>query len=339
MARLQCLRFDQAGWAELGLETPSASHFVGVRDGALTHYYRPSQSAFFEDLAESTPEQDAETLRRLAKMIDALPHSLRECFDRRFASSNDVDERADERVLAKSRLECEVKQEVRGKLVNDKYRTTFVWYDESEVQALLKVLSDPESGWALFAVDSNITNAMRPTMVKLYVGLDISNKTESDAPLDRWDVQWKERRCPLEIAVMHHDTLQMVRQADLHSVYRMMRLNDAMRRYHTLAAAEKAVAERESSRRSYVLKGWRAELARAVRALQAGNCTRLMQAVSALVTELRRRPPAVARPATHTKSSAAETFKEAKRRMRELLKIDQNGNSLARQGSESAYEL
>jgi hypothetical protein len=155
VARLQCLRFDQAGWAELGLETPSASHFVGVRDGALTHYYRPSQSAFFEDLAESTPEQDAETLRRLAKMIDTLPHSLRECFDRRFASSNDVDERADERVLAKSRLECEVKQEVRGKLVNDKYRTTFVWYDESEVQALLKVLSDPESGWALFAVDSN----------------------------------------------------------------------------------------------------------------------------------------------------------------------------------------
>jgi len=346
-------RFTQQEWDDLGIYQLSASHYVGVNiEGSPdVHYYRPSQTAFFETLAQSTPEQDAEVLRRLGAKINALadppgarlPSSLVECFAARSKKG--------EVVTAKSQMECEVKQQIRGKLVNDKYRATFVWSEEAQVEALLKVLSDPQSGWTLSACDTNITNAMRPAMLKLYVGLDI---WEGDAPAQSgvsglsasWQASWKKRRCPLEVAVLHEDSLQMMREADLHDVYRMLRINETMRTHLRRTQDEQAAAARASARRlNLSTEAWHAELARARRAFTNGNWAPMWKALGAVCAHFSKRAQAAAEgtakakkaACTYEKLSASETFKKTKNAFRKLLAIDSEGDPVP--GTEAKYVL
>ena len=121
--------------------------------------------------------------------------------------------------------------------MNDKYRATFCYTDEAQLKALLSVLTDPQSGWTLFSADTNFNNATRPSNLKLYVAFELDG--------------WRERRCPLEVAVMKLETLDMIRRADLHRVYRMMRLNETLRALHQAVLEdedENALASRQLPR-------------------------------------------------------------------------------------------
>ena len=388
-------------WARL-FDSVKAMDFVKLIDGAHSHYYQPSQTAFFEHLAKSTAMQDQKILGRLTDRIESLAvaflcelrqvlrEKLNEKIDEKIDETidkeivkivdgydeDDVDlsalkesiqkklvnekYRMDEeqveahvdlsarllskcfpllkngqhRVLAKSDIECELKQSIRKKLVNDKYRTTFVYTHEEQVEALLRVLCDPENKLWVYAVDTNIANDTRPKMVKLHLGIS--------AILDR-DEQWKTPRCPLEVALLHKDSQEMLRSSDMHAVYRLMRINETLRNLHRLVEQEEAEAARTRNTMSSKQIEWQLSFARAARRVRRSFHARSwskMCSDAVKLLEMSVQVPMTAcmellsccRPAvqverkTYQNVSAAEEFKDIKSKLRELMAVDSNGD-------------
>jgi len=238
------------------------------------------------------------------------------------------------RVLAKSDIECELKQSIRKKLVNDKYRTTFVYTHEEQVEALLRVLCDPENKLWVYAVDTNIANDTRPKMVKLHLGIS--------AILDR-DEQWKTPRCPLEVALLHKDSQEMLRSSDMHAVYRLMRINETLRNLHRLVEQEEAEAARTRNTMSSKQIEWQLSFARAARRVRRSFHARSwskMCSDAVKLLEMSVQVPMTAcmellsccRPAvqverkTYQNVSAAEEFNDIKSKLRELMAVDSNGD-------------
>merc|ERR1719454_1797288 len=97
-------------------------------------FYGPNRDqSVYNDISCHTPEQEADTVRQLEAAINERFKGKKEildCFRLRFEKENNEDgtpRRKGQLVAAKSAIECILKRDVRGKRINDKYRTSFVY--------------------------------------------------------------------------------------------------------------------------------------------------------------------------------------------------------------------